>query len=48
MPKLNVEAFERIRASETVLGWIKHGVPLPFKTTPPECELPNRVNNVKE
>ena len=48
MPKLNVQAFKQIGTSETKLSWLKDGVPLPFKSTPQECDLPNRIKSSKE
>ena len=34
MPRLNISAWCEIGASQTVLHWIEHGVPLTFSTPP--------------
>ena len=34
MPRLNISAWCEIGASQTVLHWIEHGVPLVFSTPP--------------
>ena len=48
MPRLIKEAWECIGASLTVLQWIEEGVPLQFKSEPVACELPNRVEGVRQ
>ena len=48
MPRLNVNAWCRIGAHETVLKWIDEGVPLHFDTEPAPCYFENRVFGRKE
>ena len=48
MPRLKVDAWKRISASQTVLKWISQGVPLQFDEEPAACQLENRVQGYKQ
>ena len=41
-------AWESIGTSESVLSWVRHGVPLPFKQEPDSFHLQNKTLNAKE
>ena len=43
MTKLNYQEWVKIGASETVLEWIKNGVPLKFLSEPSACYFNNQV-----
>ena len=48
MPRLNISAWHEIGASQTVLHWIEHGVPLVFSTPPLPSVQQNQVYTLSQ
>ena len=48
MPRLNISVWHEIGASQKVLNWIKHGVPLTFSTAPLPSVQQNQVYTLSQ
>ena len=48
MPRLNISVWHEIGASQTVLHWIEHGVPLVFSTPPLPSVQQNQVYTLSQ
>lgn len=44
----SVAAWETMSASPTVIGWIRHGAQIPFRSPPPPSHLTNRGTTIEQ